>query len=121
MNTYDLIKHAIEDKLQVVATYDGLVRAFCPHALGMKHETPHALVYQFAGESKSGLPETGEWRCLNIDDLADVSLQLGEWHSAPNVFNPQSCMDRIDVTVQPFPPLISAAEREPASQHSGEA
>ncbi|MGH2559671.1 MAG: hypothetical protein ACRDJH_11445 [Thermomicrobiales bacterium] len=121
MNTYNLIKIAIEDRLQVVATYDGLVRLFCPHALGVKRDVPHALVYQFEGASKSGLPPTGEWRCLNVDDLADVSLQPGEWHSAANVFNPQSCMDRIDVSVQPFPPLVSVEPCEPAAEHPGEA
>lgn len=117
MKTYDLIKIAIEHKLQVVATYDGLTRAFCPHALGLKRDVPHALVYQFAGGSKRGLPPTGEWRCLNVEDLAEVSLQPGEWRSAPNVFNPQSCMDTIDLTVLPFPPLATAADEAPAEQY----
>lgn len=112
MDTYELLTDAIQQKLQVVATYDGRERVFCPHALGTKRGTPHVLVYQFAGESKSGLPAGGEWRCLDVEDLQNVHLQIGEWHSAPNVFNPQSCMDQIDLVATPLPPITPAAERE---------
>jgi hypothetical protein len=104
MDTYDLLKQAISDRLQVIARYDGGLRAFSPHALGAKRGERHVLVYQFGGASHGGLPAGGEWRCLRVDRLHDLSLQPGEWHTAPNVFNPQSCLDEIDVVVQPAPP-----------------
>ena len=104
MDAYELIAEAIRTKQQVNARYLGAERVFSPHALGTKHGTPHVLVYQFAGESRSGIPEGGEWRCLNLADLEDVTLRPGPWHSAANVFNPQTCLDEIDVTVEPFPP-----------------
>ncbi|HET8521811.1 MAG TPA: hypothetical protein VFL82_01180 [Thermomicrobiales bacterium] len=114
MDTYELLTEAIHQKLQVVAVYDGRERVFCPHALGTKRGTPHVLVYQFAGESKSGLPSGGEWRCLDVDALKNAYLQVGAWYSAPNVFNPQSCMDQIDLVATPLPPIPPApvVERE---------
>jgi hypothetical protein len=111
MDRYELIAEAIRTKQHVRARYQGAARVLAPHALGTKRGTPHVLAYQFAGESRSGLPEGGEWRCLNLEELEDVSLQPGPWHSAANVFNPQSCLDEIDVAVEPFPPYGSS---EPA-------
>ena len=105
METYARLRQAIQEKRQVVARYDGAVREFCPHALGTKRGERHVLAYQFGGESASGLPPGGEWRCLAVDELADVEVRAGEWHSAPNVFNPQSCLDEVDLAVEPFPPV----------------
>ncbi len=104
MDTYALLEHAILHREQVVATYDGAVRQFCPHALGTKGQARHALVYQFGGESKSGLPASGEWRCLDLDELRNVSTRPRPWHTATNLFNPQSCLDDVDIVVQPLPP-----------------
>jgi hypothetical protein len=110
MDLYALLKEAIEQKFAVTAHYDGLPRVFCPHALGTKRGQPHVLVFQYAGESRSGLPASGEWRCLDVDDLTEATLEPDEWHSASNVFNPQSCLDEIDVVVQPFPPVAPRHE-----------
>jgi hypothetical protein len=103
MDTHELLAQAIEDREPVVARYDGTVRIFCPHALGTKQGRPHVLVYQIAGESTSGLPPEGEWRCFDVDRLTDLAPWSGAWQTAPNLFNPQSCLDRIDVVVQPLP------------------
>lgn len=89
----------------MTATYNGRRRSFCPHALGMKGGRRHVLVYQFAGEALDGRPLVPGWRCLDVDKLDDVSVVPGEWHTATNVFNPQSCMDSVDVVVDPLPPL----------------
>ena len=43
--TYELIKRAIQDKEQVVATYRGHRREMCPHILGVKGGRPQALFY----------------------------------------------------------------------------
>ena len=105
MDTYELLRQAIEDRRPVAARYEGGSREFCPHALGTKRGERHTLVYQYAGTSQSGLPVEGEWRCLRVGGLDDVSLQDGPWHTAENVFNPQSCLDEIDAAVQASPPL----------------
>jgi hypothetical protein len=112
MDTYARLKDAIQHKQQVVAWYDGGVREFCPHALGTKGEERHVLAYQFGGASQSGLPPKGEWRCFRVEELAEVTLRNGAWQTAANVFNPQSCMDEVDVVVEPFPPLASADDQE---------
>jgi hypothetical protein len=65
---------------------------------------PHVLAYQIAGESTSGLPPEGEWRCFDVDKLSDLAASPGVWRTAPNLFNPQSCLDDVDLVVQPLPP-----------------
>jgi hypothetical protein len=104
MDTYELLAEAIRTKQQVHARYQGTRRVFSPHALGTKRGARHLLAYQFAGESRSGLPPEGEWRCLNVDDLDDITLQPGPWHSAANAFNVQSCLDEVELAAEPFPP-----------------
>jgi hypothetical protein len=105
---WNLLAHAIATRHQVVATYNGRPRAFCPHALGMKRGKRHALVYQIGGYS-SGRPTTG-WRCLDVDAISDAELRPGPWRSDANAFNPQSCMDEVLVVVQPFPPAVQPVE-----------
>ena len=105
MDTYAILEHAIVHREQVVATYEGEPREFCPHALGTKNRTHHVLGYQFGGGSRSRLPAKGDWRCFEVARLTNVSARPGPWHTAANVFNPQSCLDEIDLAVQAAPPL----------------
>jgi hypothetical protein len=107
MDVYEMIAEAIRTRQQIHARCHGAARVLCPHALGTKGGTPHVLAYQFAGESRSGLPEAGEWRCLNLAELEGIAMHPGPWHSAANVFNPQSCLDEVDIAVEPFPPYHS--------------
>ena len=102
-DTYALIRQAIQNKQQVTATYHGHHREMCPHVLGMKGGRRQALFYQFGGSSSSGLAPAGSmdnWRCVIIDQLQNVSLRDGEWHSAANHSRPQTCVDQIDVEVE---------------------
>jgi hypothetical protein len=111
--TEELLVDAIHNRWQVHGTYHGRRRTFCPHALGTKDGKRHVLVYQFEGTGLSGAPLNAGWRCLAVAKLADVSVTPGEWHSAANVFNPQSCLDTVDVAVQPFPPRLRLPDPEP--------
>ena len=104
MAAYTTLAEAIADKQQVVARYHDRERIFSPHALGSKRGAAHVLVYQYAGESERGLPPGGEWRCLDLEELSDIRLEPGAWRTAENVFNPQSCLDEIDVVADPLPP-----------------
>jgi hypothetical protein len=99
MNVYDEVRQAILDKQQVIATYHGYLREMCPHVIGTKKGRPHALFFQFGGESSKGLPPGGEWRCLDVDDLTLLETRPGEWHSGSRHSQPQSCVDEIDVEV----------------------
>lgn len=102
MSTYDLIHEAIENKMQVIATYKGHHREMCPHVLGTKHGVTQCLFYQFGGHSSSGQIVPGSpknWRCLILDELEDVSIRPGSWHTGSNHSRPQTCVDRIDAEV----------------------
>lgn len=104
MDAYQILVEAITTKQQVVARYHGVERIFSPHALGTKRGVAHVLVYQYAGGSQSGLPPGGEWRCLDVDGLSDIRVEPGAWRTAPNVFNPQSCLDEVEILAEPLPP-----------------
>jgi hypothetical protein len=99
---YGLIKQAIQNKQQVFAMYHGYPMEMCPHVLGTKEGREQALFYQFGGDSSSGLgPDgsPGNWRCLFLDELSDVSVRPGAWHTAPNHSRPQTCVDVLDVQI----------------------
>ena len=98
-STYDLIAHAIQNKMIVTATYQGHHREMCPHVLGKKNGRTQCLFYQFGGSSKSagvitpGSPKN--WRCIPIDELINVDIISGEWQTASNHSVPQTCVDEI--------------------------
>lgn len=98
-DNYSLVKQAILDKDQVQAEYQGRYREMCPHAIGTKNGRRQALFFQFGGESSKGLPPGGEWRCIPVDDLVDVSVEAGDWHTDNRHSQPQTCIDIIDVEV----------------------
>jgi hypothetical protein len=104
IGTYGLIRQAIEKRQQVIATYHGFRREMCPHSIGVNRRGERqALSYQFAGQSSQILGPPGSpnnWRCLRVDELTDVSLRDGDWHTAPDHTRPQTCVFRhIDLTV----------------------
>jgi hypothetical protein len=103
--TYSLIRQAILSKDIVAVSYRGSVREMCPHVLGKTKGSPHALMYQFAGESRGGLKRDGapeNWRCLRIEELSYVAVRKadGEWHTASNYSAMQNCVAEIDVRVE---------------------
>jgi hypothetical protein len=104
MDPYTILAEAISSKQQVVARYHDEERIFSPHALGTKRGVAHVLVYQYAGGSRTGLPPGGEWRCLNVEELSEIRLEPGAWRTAENVFNPQTCLDEVEVLADPLPP-----------------
>jgi hypothetical protein len=112
MDAYTILAEAINGKQQVVARYHDEERIFSPHALGTKQGVAHVLVYQYAGGSRTGLPPGGEWRCLNVEELSEIRLEPGAWRTAENVFNPQTCLDEVDVLADPLPPRATARQRD---------
>ena len=112
MDAYTVLTEAITTKQQVVARYHDEERIFSPHALGTKRGVAHVLVYQYAGGSRTGLPPQGEWRCLNVDELGEIRLEPGAWRTAENVFNPQTCLDEVEVVADPLTPRATARTRD---------
>jgi len=94
-NPLDVIVNAIQNKLVVTATYQGYQRIMCPHVIGYKDGVLNALFFQFAGGSKSGLPPGGQWRCVHVDELGNVTAAPGEWHTGPDHSQPQTCVDDV--------------------------
>ena len=94
---YALFRDAIVGRKQITCYYQGLYRELCPRVLGHKHGQETVLTtYQFAGQSASGLPPDGEWRCLFLTQVRGAQLRDGAWRSRPHT-EPQTCVDIVDV------------------------
>ena len=78
---YQLFEQAMRLRKQIVCTYGGYRRELCPIVLGHSRGEEKALTYQFGGESKSGLPTGGEWRCLWLSKVSDARFRTG--HGSP--------------------------------------
>jgi hypothetical protein len=102
--TYRLFAKAMKERKQVICTYDRHVREVCPVILGHSQGQEKALTFQFAGESKSGLPDRGEWRCLFLSRITEVKLKSGPWHSGDSHSQPQGCVEIVDLDVNPRSP-----------------
>lgn len=98
MDAYTLIRRAIAERKQVHALVDGRSRKLCPHVLGHRDGEPRALFFQFAGYSSRGLKPGGDWRCIPLGRLAEVSLHEGEWHTTAH-HQPQSCVTEVDLAI----------------------
>ena len=102
--TYKLFGQAIAARKQVVCLYDGYRRELCPIILGHSRGEEKALTYQFGGESKSGLPPGGEWRCLWLSKVRNAQLRDGAWHTGDSHSQPQGCVEVVDLDVNPRSP-----------------
>ncbi len=103
--TYRLFERAMRQRKQIVCHYGGYRRELCPIILGHKTNGEEAaLTFQFAGESHSGLPHGGEWRCLLLSRASDVRIRDGSWHSGSSHRQSQSCVDVVDLDVNPSGP-----------------
>ena len=98
-SNYRLFEQAMRMRKPIRCMYDGYRRELCPIILGRSQDQEKALTYQFAGQSKSGLPPGGEWRCLFLAKVSKVQLRDGPWFSGPRHTQPQSCVDIIDLDV----------------------
>src|ERR1700742_3941573 len=97
---YELIRRAIEERQQVEALFEGRPRRFCPHVIGTRAGERRVLVFQIDGHSSRGLPPGGDWRCLAIDRLSEVTLCDGHWHSR-EPSQPQHCIEEVDRSIVP--------------------
>ena len=102
---YSLFAQAIRQRRQVVCRYRGYRRELCPIILGHKRSGEEvALTFQFAGESSSRLPHGGQWRCLLLSEASEVALRDGPWRSGASHQQPQSCVEVVDLDVNPDSP-----------------
>jgi len=104
-DVYALFEQAMRERLQIVCTYRGHRREICPIVLGFKDGAEKALTFQFAGGSSSRLPAGGEWRCLALAEVTDVTLRPGPWHTGSSHQASQTCMTEVDLDVNPESPF----------------
>jgi hypothetical protein len=102
--SYRLFARAMAEHKQVLCLYGGYRRELCPIILGHSQGEEKALTYQFAGESRSGLPPGGEWRCLFLSKVSDVQLCGGPWRAGVRHTQPQGCVEIVDLDVNPASP-----------------
>jgi hypothetical protein len=104
-STYTLFAQAMVKRRQIVCFHDGYRRELCPIILGHKATGEEvALVYQFGGGSGRGLPPGGAWRCLRLSRTSDVQLRDGRWHAGSSHLTSQTCVDVVDLDVNPTSP-----------------
>lgn len=101
---FGLIQQAIQQGCSIEADYKGHRRQLSPYVLGYtKTGREHALLYQYAGGSSSGLGPIGSgenWRCLHLDELENVSLIPDYFERAPASHGrPQTCVFTIVIVV----------------------
>jgi hypothetical protein len=97
--TYRLIREAIESEQQVTCVYRKHYRELCPHIIGRTGHVEKLLAWQFGGATSSVLPPGGEWRCLNVADIRDVTVRAGRWHTGDHHRTAQTCVQEIDLDI----------------------
>lgn len=107
-DTYELFRQAMAERKQIVCLYGGRRRELCPVILGHTGGEEKALTFQFAGESSSRLPPGGEWRCLSLAKVSEVTLRDGPWFAGTGHAAPQSCVEIVDFDVNPDSPYNPA-------------
>jgi hypothetical protein len=109
--TYRLFREAILNRMQITCTYDGRYRELCPHVLGHTAGDEMALTFQFGGDSVSGLPPGGEWRCLSLAQVRDAQLRPGPWRTGFRHSTTQVCVDVVDLDVEHLGPTTEEPPR----------
>ena len=106
--TYNLFERAMRQRKQILCVYDGYPRELCPILLGHSRGQEVALTYQFAGQSSGRLPPGGQWKCLRLSKARDVQLRDGPWHTGYRHMQRQSCVEMVDLDVNPDSPYHPA-------------
>jgi fatty-acyl-CoA synthase len=115
-----LFEQAMAARKQITCTYEDSYREICPHILGHSNGQEKILAYQFGGQSRSGLPPEGEWRCLWLSKVRNVQLREGPWHGGEN-HTSQGCVKQVDLDVNPsspYHPRRSVANLRSAQDHT---
>jgi hypothetical protein len=97
--TYRLIRKAILAERQITCHYNGHYRELCPHILGHTDSQEKLLAFQFGGESSKPLPRGGEWRCLLVAEMRNVTARDGRWYAGSSHRAEQSCVAEVDLDI----------------------
>jgi hypothetical protein len=103
-SVYNLFAEAMAGRKQILCVYDGYPRELCAVLLGRSKGEEVALVYQFGGRGKTPLPPRGQWKCLHLSKVSEGRLRDGPWHAGPSHKRAQSCVEIVDLDVNPDSP-----------------
>ena len=102
-SAYQKIYDAITNKESFSCTYDGYLREFSPHALGLsKNGDLAALCYQYDGFSSSGkvIPNSiKNWKCIKLEKVKNCEANSDGFHSASNHSRRQTCVHVIHIEI----------------------
>jgi len=97
---YRIIWKAIRARKQIVCSYKNRPREVFPHILGYKASGEEAVfMFQVGGESSQPLPPGGDWRCFDLDGIADIQVREGSWRGDSRHRQAQTCIQFVDVDV----------------------
>jgi hypothetical protein len=96
---YRIVREAIVREQQVTCMYRGHYRELCPHIIGSTGGEEKLLAWQFGGTTNSSLPPSGEWRCLRIAGMSEVTARDGRWHTGSAHRTGQTCVQDIDLDI----------------------
>jgi len=114
MSVHAILKTAIWYQRPVEILTAGRLRQVCPHAIGHKGYRLKVLVFQFFGESVSGLPSGGAWRSFFLDDIAWATIIHGPWRSGRNpVAKIETSFDHVDLEIRPRALASGRAKEKP--------
>ena len=102
--TYELFALAMAERKPVHCTYSGYQRIVCPVILGHTKGEEKALVFQIGGQSSKPLPPQGQWRCLKLANVSGAELHDGPWRSGSSHQQAQTCVEDVDLDVNPRSP-----------------
>jgi hypothetical protein len=105
---YQRIAEAMRNRKPMACVYDGRVRVFCPIVLGHSQGQEKALVYQFAGSTSKGPLTAPEWKCFFVSKMHAIEIRDGTWRSGDRHRKPQSCVEIVDLDVNPLSPYSPA-------------
>lgn len=90
-NVIALIERALDERLQIAATYWGEdgegYHEFLPLALGSQNGHARLWSYQTVGESGTG------WRCFRVAGLKYPEVKQGDWETPAADPGPTKCMN----------------------------
>lgn len=104
MSVHDTLATAIRARRCVLLVAEQRRRSVCPHVLGYKGKRRRVLVYQYSGDSASGLAGHGAWRLFFLDDITSAELTVGAWHSSPDyIIKAETSFDYVELQARPSP------------------
>lgn len=103
-SNYDLIVKAMLQLRPMICVYKGHPRMFCPIILGHSKGQEKTLVFQFGGSTTNGPLRRPDWKCFFVAELRELALHEGTWQSGGSHREGQTCVEIVDLDVNPHSP-----------------